>query len=145
MVTILGELTPYRQNIIRQAFAALDRDRDGLLDFEEVKARFDPTRHPDVITGTRTVEDCRFEFLDMFTTHHNVQHGFAPDKSVTLDEFMSYHHYLSSFIDTDKQFKTMMSGVWNMDLVETTASVIGGVQATPGGIFPQMYGKNSRE
>jgi hypothetical protein len=38
-----------------------------------------------------------------------------------------------------------MSGVWNMDLVETTASVIGGVQAVPGGVFPQMYGKNSRE
>ena len=35
-----------------------------------------------------------------------------------------------------------------MDLVETTTSVIGGVQAPqalPGGVFPQMYGKNSRE
>ncbi len=32
-----------------------------------------------------------------------------------------------------------------MDLVETTTSVIGGVQAPPGGVFPTMYGKNSRE
>lgn len=80
MLTILGELSQYRQNIIRQAFAALDRDQDGQLDFEEIKAHFDPTRHPDVITGTRTVEDCRFEFLDMFTTHHNVQNGFIPNK-----------------------------------------------------------------
>jgi Ca2+-binding EF-hand superfamily protein len=72
MAIILGELSPYRQNIIMQAFSALDRDGDGFLDFEEVKARFDPTRHPEVITGHRTVEDCRFEFLDMFSTHHNV-------------------------------------------------------------------------
>jgi Ca2+-binding EF-hand superfamily protein len=81
----------------------------------------------------------------MFTTHHNVQNGFVPDKNVSLEEFVSYHHYISAFIDTDKQFKTMMSGVWNMDLVETTTSNIGGVQALPGGVFPVMYGKNSRE
>jgi hypothetical protein len=64
---------------------------------------------------------------------------------VSLEEFTSYHHYISAFVDTDKQFKTMMSGVWNMDLVETTTSIIGGVQAPPGGVFPVMYGKNSRE
>jgi hypothetical protein len=145
MSTILGDFSAYRQNIVEQAFAALDSDQDGFLDFEEIKARFDPTRHPDVISGTRTVEDCRFEFLDMFTTHHNVQHGFVPDKTVSMEEFVSYHHYMSAFIDTDKQFKTMMSGVWNMDLVETTTSNIGGVQALPGGVFPVMYGKNSRE
>ena len=145
MSTILGEFSPYRQNIVRQAFTVLDRDQDGVIEFEEVKSAWDPTRHPDVINGTRTVEDCRFEFLDMFTTHHNVEHGFTPDKSVTLDEFLSYHRYLSAFVDTDKQFKTLMSGVWNIDLVETTAPAIGGIQAAPGGVFPQMYGKNSRE
>ena len=145
MNTILGDFSAYRQNIVQQAFTALDSDQDGFLDFEEVKARFDPTRHPDVISGTRTVDDCRFEFLDMLTTHHNVQHGFVPDKTVSMEEFVSYHHYMSAFIDTDKQFKTMMSGVWNMDLVETTTSNIGGVQALPGGVFPVMYGKNSRE
>jgi len=64
---------------------------------------------------------------------------------VSLDEFLSYHHYQSAFIDADKQFKTMMSGVWNIDLVETTAPAIGGIQATPAGVFPVMYGKNSRE
>jgi len=38
-----------------------------------------------------------------------------------------------------------MSGVWNMDLVETTASVIGGVPVRPAGVTPNIYGKNSRE
>jgi hypothetical protein len=62
-----------------------------------------------------------------------------------LEEFLSYHHYMSAFVDTDKQFKTMMSGVWNIDLVETTTPAIGGIQALPGGAYPVMYGKNSRE
>jgi len=81
----------------------------------------------------------------MFTTHHNVEHSFTPDHTVSLAEFLSYHHFLSSFIDSDKVFKTMMSGIWNMDLVETTTALIGGLDVPPGGTFPAIYGKNSRE
>jgi hypothetical protein len=40
---------------------------------------------------------------------------------VTLEEFVDYHKYISAFIESDKMFKVYMSGVWNMDLVETTA------------------------
>lgn len=39
---------------------------------EEVKDKFDPSRHPDVKSGSKTVEECRYEFYDLFTTHHNV-------------------------------------------------------------------------
>ena len=64
---------------------------------------------------------------------------------MTLDEFIDYHRYVSTFVESDKQFKTYMSGVWNMDLVDTIAPVIGGVQVPPGGVHPSLYGKNSRE
>ncbi len=76
ITVILGDFPAYRVNIVKQAFAFLDRDSDGYLDIDEVKARFDPSRHPDVLSGARTVEDCRFEFLDMFTTHHNIATAF---------------------------------------------------------------------
>jgi hypothetical protein len=33
-----------------------------------------------------------------------------------------------------------MTGVWNLDLVDTSASL-----TKPAGITPQMYGKNSKE
>ncbi len=51
-------------------------------------------------------------------------------------EFIEYHHFVSAFVESDKQFKTMLSGVWNMDLVETTTSVIGGVPLVPAGVSP---------
>jgi EF hand len=82
--TLLGEINSYRLNIIKQAFATIDTNKNGEIDFEEVKARFDPTRHPDVVNGTRSVDDVRFEFLDMFSTHHNIENGFQADKTVTL-------------------------------------------------------------
>jgi Ca2+-binding EF-hand superfamily protein len=72
ITTILGELNAYRVNIVRQAFAALDENKSGVIEFNEVKSRFNPTRHPDVVSGLRSAEDCHQEFLDMITTHHNV-------------------------------------------------------------------------
>ena len=56
----------------------------------------------------------------MFTMHHTVVHNFQVAQSVTIQEFTEYHHFISAFIETDKMFKMFMSGVWNMDLVETT-------------------------
>ena len=132
-------------NIIRQAFGALDQDKSGHLDLNEVKSMFNPSRHPDVVNGTRSVEEVRQEFLDMFTTHYNISSGFSEEQFVNLEQFIDYHRYVSAFIESDKQFKTYMSGVWNMDLVDTDLQVIGGVQVTPGGIHPALYGKNSRE
>lgn len=145
MSTILGELNNYRLNIIKQAFNHLDKNGNGTLEVEEVKYKFDPSRHPDAQMGSRTVEDCRYEFLDMFSTHHNVSNNFQQERSVSLQEFIEYHHYISSFIESDKMFKTFMSGVWNMDLVETTTAKIGGQAVRPGGVAPQMYASNSRE
>jgi len=45
---LLSELPSYRRNIIEQAFQQMDSNGDGTLQLEEVKVRFDPTRHPDV-------------------------------------------------------------------------------------------------
>jgi hypothetical protein len=106
----------------------------------EVKDKFDPSRHPDVQNGTKNVEECRSEFLDMFSTHHNVAQGFKQDKTVSLDEFIEYHHFISSFIENDNLFKIFMTGVWNMDLVDTNNGVI-----KAAGMAPAVYGKNSKE
>jgi hypothetical protein len=50
----------------------LDANGNGVLEIDEVKLKFDPSRHPDVNSGIKTVEECRYEFYDMFSTHHNV-------------------------------------------------------------------------
>ena len=60
-----------------------------------------------------------------------------------MDEFIRYHHYISGFIESDKMFKVFMSGVWNMDIIDTVA--IGGAPVKPAGVNPNIYGKNSRE
>ena len=91
MSAMLGDLNEARIRLIQEAFSKLDTNRNGTLEIEEVKEKFDPTRHPDVKNGSKTVEECRYEFFDLFTTHHNVAQGFKPDRSVSLKEFIEYH------------------------------------------------------
>lgn len=66
-------------------------------------------------------------------------------RDVSHEEFVQYHRYVSAFIEADRMFKVYMSGVWNMDIVETTAPVIGGAPVRPAGVTPSIYGMNSRE
>ena len=66
MNALLGELNQFRLNLVKQAFSKLDTNNNGVLELDEVKEKFDPSRHPDVKNGAKTVEECRYEFYDMF-------------------------------------------------------------------------------
>lgn len=48
MDAILGPLSDYRTNLVKQAYTKLDENGNGVLEVDEVKFKFDPTRHPDV-------------------------------------------------------------------------------------------------
>lgn len=140
LAAILGSLSAFRVGLVRQAFAKLDANGNGTLEIDEVKEKFDPSRHPEVKAGNKTVEECRYEFYDMFSTHHNVAQGFKADRSVGLQEFVEYHQFVSSCIDNDNLFKIFMTGVWNLDLVDTGNTVI-----KPAGLAPSVYGKTAKE
>ncbi len=45
-----------RKRLVNEAFDKLDANGNGVLELEEVKDKFDATRHPDVISGLRNVE-----------------------------------------------------------------------------------------
>ena len=72
MRALLGELNSYRETIVNEAFGKLDANGNGTLDIDEVKEKFNPSRHPDAQNGSRSVEDCRCEFYQLFSTHHQV-------------------------------------------------------------------------
>lgn len=104
----------------------------------EVKGRFDPTRHPDVLAGVKTVEEARFNFFDMFTTFHNASTGFSGDSSISFEEFLEYHMYLNEAFERDGEFRNFVIGVWNMDVKPVPKDYAGSKNS-------DMYGKNSRE
>ena len=59
-------------------------DQDGVLSLDEVKSKFEPARHPEVIANLKTVEEARFEFFNLFTTLHSANNAFKNERSVSL-------------------------------------------------------------
>ena len=106
---------------------------------DEVKNNFQADRHPDVISGNKTPEQCRFGFFEMFTSFHNSNNNFSGDKTVTKTEFLQYHQFMNDAFERDIEFKNFLVGVWNMDLVSVGPNDFCGTKNS------QVRGKNSRE
>ena len=104
----------------------------------EVKEKLDPTRHPEVVAGVKTVEEARFSFFEMFSTFHNASNGFTGDSSISLNEFIEYHMYLNESFERDAEFRNFIIGVWNMDVKTVKPEDYAGQHT-------DTYGKNSRE
>jgi Ca2+-binding EF-hand superfamily protein len=95
MEAICGPFPANRLRIVSEAFDKLDSNGNGLLEMSEVKDKFDPSRHPEVILGRKTAEEARANFFDMFNTFHAASNNMNSEKSVTKTEFIQYHHYLN--------------------------------------------------
>ena len=93
---LIGLLNPVRTRLVQDAFYGLDQNNSGALDLDEVKIRFDPSRHPDVRANVKTIEEVRFEFLNLFTSLHSTTKGFKNERAVTLEDFLEYHQYVST-------------------------------------------------
>jgi Ca2+-binding EF-hand superfamily protein len=63
---IVGEMSPFRQNLVEKAFRTLDVNQDGEISLEEFCKRYNAQSHPDVRHGRRTEEEVLVEFMETF-------------------------------------------------------------------------------
>lgn len=122
------ELPLVRQQLVVQAFKHLDANKSGDLSLEEVKAKFEPSRHPDVLKGIKTVEEARFEFFNLFTSLHSANKGFKNETTVTFADFAEWHAIVNTQIERDADFRNFIVSVWSLDLKENCEPTAGGIE-----------------
>jgi Ca2+-binding EF-hand superfamily protein len=69
---IRGNMNNNRKRLVDQAWNKIDRDGNGELDINDIKAFYNARSHPDVKSGKKTEDEVLFEFIETFETHHNV-------------------------------------------------------------------------
>ena len=122
-------LNQIRSQCVRQAFEDLDNNASGKLEMNEIKGRFNPARHPEVLKGVKTVEEARFEFYNLFTTLHSANNGFNSEAKVTFNDFNEWHTIANTQIERDEDFKSFIVGVWSLDTnKENTNNLAGGIE-----------------
>lgn len=102
-----------RVALVQNAFITIDRNSNGFIDVEDIKASFNAKKHPDVLQGKRTEDSVLCEFLETFEAHHNLKTGDRADGNVTMEEFLEYYSNISSSIDNDEYFELVINNAWN--------------------------------
>ena len=91
-----------------------------MLNYLDIKDRFDASRHPDVVQGKKSAHEVLNEWLETFEEHHNTATGGSNDSTVTREEWNEYYTNISSSIDDDAYFELMMNNAWKMNGVVKT-------------------------
>jgi len=103
-----------RRELVENVFHAIDVDNNGKLDLEEIKAKYDVMKHPDVIQGKRTAEAVLCEFIETIEAHHNIMNGTETDGMVSVEEFVEYYTNIGSSIDSDSEFNALVRNTWGV-------------------------------
>ena len=80
----------------------------GFLTIQNIEGIYSVSKHPAVMAGKMTKEEALQEFLNSFEGEEGNRDG-----KVTLDEWVRHYEEVSSSIDSDDYFGTMMSGAWS--------------------------------
>ncbi len=107
-----SRLTPQRRALVEQAFLAMDTNKSGEIDFEDLKSVYDTRHHPKVQSGQWTAKQAIDEFIGIFEGDKG-----DGNKSVTKTEWLDYHTGLSANIDTDDEFGILMSKNWGIEYI----------------------------
>jgi Ca2+-binding EF-hand superfamily protein len=97
----------------------MDKDKNGTLEYNDVKGVYNAKNHPDVKAGRKTEEEIVMDFLETFEVHRTLSRGDSSSKKkdgkVSLNEFTDYYSNVSASIDDDQYFKLMITNAWNLD------------------------------
>lgn len=107
LIGVRGALNERRKQLVLLAFDILDADKSGVVELNDIQAKYDASKHPDVKTGKRTSAEVLSEFLDTFDTEEK-------DGKVTPSEFCKYYSNVSSSIDDDDYFELMIRNAWHI-------------------------------
>ena len=113
---LISNFSESRRNLVNRAFNKLDTRRRGVLNMNIIRNGFNPSGHPDVISGKKTEQEILAEFLDNFDYHFNLlNQGRNPDdEEITNQEFIDFYRYISCAIEDDSIFNKIISGVWGI-------------------------------
>ena len=64
--TFREPLNERRLSLVKATFSRLDRNDTGIVDASEVAQAYNASKHPEVLSGSKTAEEVYAEFLDTY-------------------------------------------------------------------------------
>ena len=119
MRTYKKELNEYKLNIVEEVFSKIDIKGTNKINLNELKMKYDASRHPDVLNGKFSEDQKIMEFLDCFELCYNILKLDSEMKSeenkdyVDFEMFANFYEYVSFIYPKDKDFEYVIKSTWN--------------------------------
>ena len=114
---LIGEMSEKRILIVQKVFEIFNKDEKGEVSLKEIKQRFNPRNHPDVLNNKKDSNEVYGEFLDMLEIYreyiYNLKGGFVV--SINYEDFKKFYTEISMSIKDDNVFESMMFNCWNLN------------------------------
>ena len=117
---ILGDLSKFRKDILRQVFDKLDKDETGFITVGQLRESYNPKEHPLVRQGKRSEDEILGDFIDVLEYHFNLlnekneENAEVNDIKIDFEDFCDFYKTISICIEEDKYFEIMVMSVWGI-------------------------------
>ena len=98
----------FRQQYIMRAYNKLDVNGDGKITIEDVKQRYNCSKHHDVLSGKKTEDEVLGQFMSLWDTQEK-------DGIVSKSEFTKYYSDISASVDDDEMFALIITNAWDLN------------------------------
>ena len=114
---IIGQITPNRENVIKNIFESFNKDNNGNVSLNELKTLFNASKHPDVINQKRSRGEIYGEFLDNIETYKEYLENMRGiyTSNLSLEDFINFYQIIGVDIEDDKIFEFMINNCWIKD------------------------------
>ena len=106
---LLGGLPDERRAIMRPVLVKLDANKTGEIQLWQMKKFFCARRHPDVLEGKLTEEQCYSEFFSAFNNDK-----LKPPDVLTYAELEDYYEFVSQTVFDNKRFNSILKNCWSI-------------------------------
>ena len=111
-----GPMSRSRSRLVRAAFKKLDATRTGRVALAQMRAHYDPSLHPDVVSGAKSTKEVLRHFMSQWDA------GATADGIIDAEEFDDFYANVSAAVDGDEYFERMMCAAWGLQRSKRSVS-----------------------
>lgn len=117
LFAFVGEMNERRKRLIRILFDSFDKNKTGLINLDEIRNSYNPSNHPDVLSGKNSEDEVLAEFLDTLQYHFSLLKSNKEEgnNKVGFDDFLSFFNNISIGIEDDEYFENFIKSGFNLE------------------------------
>ena len=118
---ILGDLSKFRKDILKQVFDKIDKNETGTITVGQLREAYNPKEHPLVRQGKRSEDEILGDFIDsleyqfsLLNEKNDEENVDVNDIKIDFDDFCDFYKTISVSIEDDKYFEVMVMSEWGL-------------------------------